>query len=228
MTINLHDILHLIPASSTLKEQYRIGHLIRRRPGLLIPGPDIKKGLGKTKLPFHGENGKLKSLEPFTGGQKPARERLRLRDEFILAFFPTVTVLIVLLFVETLTRQRFLFATLAASAFLIYLDPEHGTNQIRTLVISQIGAAVLGLVTYLIFGPGYASGASAMMATIVFMILSDVVHPPAVSTSLVFAFRAGDETNLLLFSLAVGVTAILVILERGALWILTLHNRRKR
>lgn len=84
-------------------------------------------------------------MEPIKGGKRLARQRLRLRDEFLLAFLPTLTVLAVLLFVETLTRQRFLFATLAASAFLIYLDPEHGTNQIRTLVISQITAAVLAL-----------------------------------------------------------------------------------
>lgn len=168
----------------------------------------------------------LQSLEPIEGGKRLTRQRMGLRDEFVLAFLPTITVLAVLLFVETLTRQRFLFATLAASAFLIYLDPEHGTNQVRTLVVSQIGAAVLGLLAYWAVGPGYFSGAVAMLAAIAFMILLDVLHPPAASTSLIFAFRAGDDTNLLLFILAVGITAVLVILERSALWILASHRRR--
>ncbi|GFE68232.1 hypothetical protein [Chroococcus sp. FPU101] len=60
------------------------------------------------------------------------------------------------------------------------------------------------------------------------MIVCDVVHPPAVSTSLShrsFALRAGNENNLVLFGLAVGITAILVVLERLALWILAYCNR---
>jgi hypothetical protein len=53
-----------------------------------------------------------------------------------------------------------------------------------------------------------------MVVTIFLMILMDVVHPPAVSTSLSFALRAGNENNLVLFGLAVGITALLVALER--------------
>lgn len=59
-------------------------------------------------------------------------------------------------------------------------------------------AAGIGLVTYLIFGPGYISGGSAMVLTIALMILLDVVHPPAVSTSLGFALRTGNTSNLAL------------------------------
>ncbi len=67
-----------------------------------------------------------------------------------------------------------------------------------------------------------------MIVTILFMILLDVVHPPAVSTSLIFAFRAGDETNLVLFALAVGVTAALILLERSLLWLLARHSKRTK
>jgi CBS-domain-containing membrane protein len=160
----------------------------------------------------------LNSLEP--GGTQRARKHLTWRDEFVLALLPTATVLVVFLMVESFASQRFLFASLAASAFLIYLDPEHGTNRIRTLIIAQLLAAVLGLLTYVSFGPGYLSGAVAMVITIVLMILLDALHPPAVSTSLIFAFRAGDETNLFIFALAVAMTAVLVFLERSALWLL--------
>ncbi|WP_323374618.1 hypothetical protein [Nostoc commune] len=59
-----------------------------------------------------------------------------------------------------------------------------------------------------------------MIVTIVLMILLDVMHPPAVSTSLSFALKAGNENNLILFGLAVGITALLVGLERFALWLL--------
>jgi hypothetical protein len=56
------------------------------------------------------------------------------------------------------------------------------------------------------------------------MILLDVVHPPAVSTSLSFALKASNENNLVLFGLAVGITALLVALERFTLWVLARHS----
>jgi CBS-domain-containing membrane protein len=164
------------------------------------------------------------SLKPIQGANRSLRRRLNLKGEFALAFAPTVIVLAVLALVEVLSQQRLLFASLASSAFLIYLDPEHGTNSVRTLITSQLLAATIGFFTYLLFGSGYVSGGSAMVITIVLMILLDAVHPPAVSTSLSFALRAGNENNLVLFGLAVGITATLVMLERIALWALARYS----
>lgn len=161
------------------------------------------------------------SLKPIAGANRAPRQRLGLRGELMLAAAPTAVVLGVLALVEVLSQQRLLFASLASSAFLIYLDPQHGTNAIRTLILSHLMAACIGLVTYLTFGSGYVSGGTAMVLTIVLMIVLDVVHPPAVSTSLSFALRAGNQTNLVLFGLAVGITAVLVGLERLALWLLS-------
>lgn len=85
---------------------------------------------------------------------------------------------------EGLSRQRLLFASLAASAFLVYLNPQHGTNSVPTLVLSQMMAAFVVLATYLLLGPGYIAGGSGMVVTIVLMILIDAVHPPAVPSPL--------------------------------------------
>ena len=164
----------------------------------------------------------LKSVQP---GNRSLRRRLTLKGEFALALMPTLVVLSVLALVEVLSRQRLLFASLASSAFLIYLDPQHGTNTVRSLISSQMLAATIGLLTYLVFGPGYLSGGSAMVITITLMILFDVVHPPAVSTSLSFGLRASNESNLVLFGLAVSITATLVLLERIALWVLARYSR---
>lgn len=166
-----------------------------------------------------------RSLTPLQGANRPARRKLSLKGELALATAPTLTVLGVLALVEALSRQRLLFASLASSAFLIYLDPQHGTNSVRTLVTAQIMAAIIGLITHLIFGSGYLSGGIAMVITIALMILLDIMHPPAVSTSLGFALRTGNESNLVLFGLAVGITAMLVVLERFALWLVTHHSR---
>lgn len=164
------------------------------------------------------------SLKPVEGANRALRQRLNLKGEFAMAIAPTVVVLLVLALVEVLSRQRLLFASLASSAFLIYLDPQHGTNSIRTLIISHMLAALLGLSTFLLLGPGYLSGGIAMVLTISLMILLDVVHPPAVSTSLSFALRVGTVNNLVLFSLALGMTAMLVLLERIALWVLARYS----
>lgn len=64
-----------------------------------------------------------------------------------------------------------------------------------------------------------------MVTTIVLMIVLDVMHPPAVATSLSFALRAGNENNLVLFALAVGITALLVGLERFALFLLARYSQ---
>ncbi|RCJ40654.1 hypothetical protein A6770_37505 [Nostoc minutum NIES-26] len=170
-------------------------------------------------------NNQPKQLESIKPGNSRKRQRLTLQGEFALASMPTLVILTVLALVEVLSRQRLLFASLASSAFLIYLDPQHGTNTVRTLVISQMLAATIGLLTYLALGPGYLSAGSAMILTIVLMILLDVVHPPAVATSLSFALKAGNENNLVLFGLAVGIIATLVLLERCALWLLTHYSR---
>lgn len=164
------------------------------------------------------------SSAPPPSSLRERRRRIGLKGELLLALMPTATVLPLLALAEVLSNQRLLFASLASSAFLIYLDPANATNSVRTLVAAQMAAAIIGLATFLAFGPGYVSGGTAMVATIVLMIVFDVMHPPAVSTALGFALRAGDESSLMLFGLAVGVTAALVLLQRAATWTLARHG----
>ena len=118
-----------------------------------------------------------------------------------------------------------LFASLASSAFLIYLDPKHSTNNVRTLVISQVLSALIGFGAFFIFGPGYLSAAAAMVASIVAMVTLDAVHPPAVSTALAFGFRSSNAGNLLLFGLSVFLIVLLVGLQRASLWMLARATR---
>ncbi|MDP9375759.1 MAG: HPP family protein [Chloroflexota bacterium] len=169
--------------------------------------------------------GERESLKPVEGANRALRSRLDLKGEFALAVLPTLTVLGVLALLETFSRQRLLFASLASSAFLIYLDPLHGMNTVRTLIVSHTLAALAGLLAYWPFGHGYLAGAVAMVATIALMILLDVVHPPAISTALTFAFRAESEDTLILFALALGIIAILVSSQRMAVWLLARLSR---
>lgn len=155
------------------------------------------------------------------------KQRIGLKGELLLAAMPTLTVLLVLALVEALSNQRLLFASLASSAFLIYLNPEHAVNSVRTLLLAQIGCATIGLICFQTLGAGYLSGGAAMVLAIAMMILTDSMHPPAVSSALSFALKAGDESNLLLFSMAVGITAMLVIIQRTVLWLLRRFNKNE-
>ncbi len=68
-----------------------------------------------------------------------------LAGELALAIPPTLVVLGVLFFVEALTRQRFLFASLASSAFLIYRDPGHLMNSAGVMAVAHIIGVAIGL-----------------------------------------------------------------------------------
>jgi CBS-domain-containing membrane protein len=159
-------------------------------------------------------------LQSTTTEPTPERRKIGIKGEISLALLPTITILLVLATVETFSNQRLLFASLASSAFLIYLDPKHGTNTVRSLVLSQVLAALAGFAAFNILGPGYWSAAGAMIVVIIATILLDAVHPPAISTALAFAFRSGPETNLVLFGFALLLLVILVGLQRASIWVL--------
>ena len=132
----------------------------------------------------------------------------------MLAALPTLTVMGIFLALKVFSRQTFLFASLASSAFLIYQDPENGMNEAKVMVPAHITAALVGFGSFLLFGEGYLSGGVAMGLTIVVLILFGIVHPPAVSTSLIFAFRAEQAKTLLVFLLALVMVAVLYVLQR--------------
>jgi CBS-domain-containing membrane protein len=158
------------------------------------------------------------------------RRRIGLRRELLLALAPTVTVLLVLALVEAISRQRLLFASLASSAFLIYMAPDHRVNAARTLILSQLGAALIGVAAFTVLGPGYAAAGGAMVLAIFLMIVFDVVHPPAVSTALSFGLRTGDAGNLSLFCLSLGITVLLLGLQKLSVWLAARdvdHQRRE-
>ncbi len=169
----------------------------------------------------------FRSIHPIPGAFRSVRRRLGLGSELLMILLPTLTVLAVLALVDRLAEQRLLFASLSSSAFLIYLDPEHPMNSIRTLMVAQMGGALIGWGTYALLGSGVLSGGTAMVGTIVLMILLDAMHPPAIGTAMGFALRAGKAGNLLLFALAVVITAVLVGLERAAMWLLARHQARE-
>lgn len=162
----------------------------------------------------------MKANNETTNATPLGRPRLGWRRELALALLPTATVLVLLWLLKLLSNQQLLFASLASSCFLIYLDPGHPANSARTLLISQLSAAGLGFGLHAWLGPGYLGAALALVSIIGVMILTDTMHPPAVATALNFAFRAGTgEGNLALFGLAVGLVLVLLAVQRGSAYL---------
>jgi len=143
-----------------------------------------------------------------------------LRADLTLALMPTVTVLIVFALVEAWSRQRLLFASLASSAFLIYLDPKHETNSVRTLVFAQGLAAIVGFAAHALLGPSFWTAGGAMVVIIFAMILARAMHPPAVSTALSFALGAGSGRGLILFGVCMALIVLLVFAQRAVVRLL--------
>jgi CBS-domain-containing membrane protein len=144
------------------------------------------------------------------------KDKPSLQHDLAMALLPTLTVLLVLAVLEAFSRQRLLFASLASSAFLIYLAPQHKANEMRTLVGSQMGAVLVGVAARELLGAGYWAAAGSMIVVIAAMIALDAVHPPAVSTALSFAFvdPPGPPSNAWMFAGAVLVLALLAQAQR--------------
>lgn len=84
------------------------------------------------------------------------------------------------------------------------------------MLLAQIGAAGLGIAMGYALGFGYFAGGAAMIVIIVLTLAFDRMHAPAVPTALSFAFRAESINIFLLFTLAVGLLGVLVVLQRAA------------
>ena len=155
----------------------------------------------------------------------PLSPHRSLRADLALAILPTVTVLLVFAVVDMWIRQRLLFAPLAASAFLIYLDPKHETNRVRTLVLAQGFAALVGFAAHTLLGASFWTAGAAMIVAIFGMILARAIHPPAVPTALSFALGAGSGRGLLLFGVCVGLLVVLVFLQLAAVRLVSLKGK---
>jgi len=148
-----------------------------------------------------------------------------IKGELALAIPPTIVVIGVIFLIEGITKQKLLFASLAASAFLIYYDPMNRINSVRVMIVAQLFGFIFGIGASMALGSGYVAGGVAMVLTIVTLILLDVVHPPAVSTALAFAFVSTKDRVLLVFLAAIVLIAALVMLQRTALVTLTWIER---
>jgi CBS-domain-containing membrane protein len=150
----------------------------------------------------------------FQNASRHSHLRLSVRQQFGLAIMPTVVVLLMVGCVQALINQPLIFTSLASSAFLVYLDPEHPTNRVRTFLIAQGSAALLGFGSVSLLGTGFLAPGVALVLTIVLTITLDAMFPPAIPTALSFAFHTSSLNTLAIFGLTMVIIASLVALQR--------------
>ncbi|MCU7549281.1 HPP family protein [Chitinophagaceae bacterium LB-8] len=93
-------------------------------------------------------------------------------------------------------------------------------DTLRTLSIAQMSAAVIGYLMYLLLGPGYLTADTSMIIAIAVMIGAKAMHPPAVSSAMIFAFQYTKPNTLMLFISAVVLIVILIGLQRASHWLI--------
>jgi len=138
------------------------------------------------------------------------RKRYDLKTEAKLAFLPTVMMGIVLIVMNRFAHGQVFFTSLASSAFLVYLDPRHPANSVRTLFLAQLSAVLIGILMLKLIGPGHIAALIAMACIIIFMLVFNMMHPPAVSTALSVGFVTGSVLPLFLIALILLVLLIIV------------------
>lgn len=137
--------------------------------------------------------------------------------QLALAIPPTVTSLLVLFAIEELTRQRILYGSLVASAFLIYRDPRHPMNGLRPMALGHLAACAIGVGAGVAIGAGYLAGGVAVVLTAALLIGLGQLHPPAVTTALGFAFFVQEERSVRVFLVALLILTALILMQRTGL-----------
>jgi CBS-domain-containing membrane protein len=148
-----------------------------------------------------------------------SRKRPTFSRLFVVTVATMVTILVVLIIDQDVGKQPLLVASLASSSFLMYYQPLNEVNRFGPLVLGQLTCAVFGFLANLLLRDPLSSAAVAVSFSVVAMMLLRIVHPPAVATSLVFAYRPHGVSALGTFFLTLLVVLVLaavyVVLNLG-------------
>lgn len=145
------------------------------------------------------------------------RRRLSTRHLTIVSGATVLSVLLVIFIVQDVARQP----VLASSAFLLYYQPRNEINDFKPLVFGHLLAVMMGYGASLLLPIPYWSSILSVVGTVVLLSLLRLVHPPAISTSLVFSYRPYELDAVVTFLLS-----LVVILALGLIYLLLRHGIR--
>ena len=136
----------------------------------------------------------------------------------VVSVATVLTVLAVIFVVQGVRHQPVLVTSLASSVFLLYWQPLNEVNRFKPLVFSHLIAMSVGYAASLVLPPPYASAAVALAVCVPLLSFLRLVHPPAISTSLVFSYRPQETSALSTFVVAIAVVVALAFVYLLLRW----------
>ncbi|KAJ0966232.1 hypothetical protein J5N97_027370 [Dioscorea zingiberensis] len=105
----------------------------------------------------------------------------------------------------------FTVAPLGAVCAVLFATPNAPAAQKYNMFVAQIGCAAFGVLALLIFGPGWLARATALAASIAFMIVTGSTHPPAASLPILFIDGAKLHHLQFWYALFPGATGCILL-----------------
>ena len=122
--------------------------------------------------------------------------RVRLLEIIWSAIGATIAIALALWFAGDRTSPFLLFSLGGSTVFLFALTDTESA-QPRALFGGHLGGAVIGIFCYQIFGDGLFVSVAAVVLTMVFMIVTRTIHPPAGANPLIMVNHHAGIFSLL-------------------------------
>ncbi|MGE5698950.1 MAG: HPP family protein [Deltaproteobacteria bacterium] len=135
--------------------------------------------------------------------------RQKFLDIGFSAIGATIGIALALWFVAD-QRSPFLLASLGGSTVFLFALPETEAAQPRALFGGHIGGALIGIFSFQMFGDALWVSVVAVVLTMVFMILTRTIHPPAGANPLFMVHNHAGLT-VLLKPVGAGVLALFLV-----------------
>jgi len=107
-------------------------------------------------------------------------------------------------------NSPFLLASLGGSTVFLFVLTETEAVQPRALLGGHIGGALVGIFCYQVFGDGLWVSVTAVVLTMMFMVVTRTIHPPAGANPLIMVHHHAGFLSLLNPVLAGVLTLFLV------------------
>ncbi|XP_072989003.1 uncharacterized protein [Typha latifolia] len=102
-------------------------------------------------------------------------------------------------------------APLGAVCAVLFANPNSPAAKKYNMFVAQIGCAAIGVLAFLLFGPGWLARATALAASIAFMLITGASHPPAASLPILFIDGAKFHSLNLWYALFPGAIGCLLL-----------------
>jgi CBS-domain-containing membrane protein len=108
----------------------------------------------------------------------------------------TIAIALALLLVAD-RNSPFLLASLGGSTVFLFVLTETEAAQPRALLGGHIGGALIGILCYQVFGDGLWVSVTAVVLTMMLMVVTRTIHPPAGANPLIMVHHHASFLSLL-------------------------------